>query len=113
MAPEPDLSVALPSPISMMSYVVAAEVNNHAGNIKFRQMVNKHKLRYLAAKKGEKPKFSKEVVRTWRAQDPQGRFWARKGDSPRVVAVSRPRAISGSTSETRRPQRRPRIVCES
>jgi len=55
--------------------------NNHSGNIKFRQMVNEHKLRYLAASKVEKPKVAREVVKLWRSQDPPGRFLARKDDS--------------------------------
>ena len=55
--------------------------NNHCGNVSFRQMVNEHKLRYLAASKVEKPKVAREVVQLWRAQDPPGRFLARKDDS--------------------------------
>jgi len=56
--------------------------NNHAGNVKFRLMVNgSNKLRYLAASKAEKPKVAAEVVRMWRAQDPPGRFLARKDTS--------------------------------
>ena len=55
--------------------------NNHSGNVKFRQMINDHKLRYLAASKVEKPKVAREVVKLWRALDPAGRFLARKDDS--------------------------------
>jgi hypothetical protein len=55
--------------------------NNHCGNIKFRALVNEHKLRYLAASKVEKPKVAREVVKQWRSQDPPGRFLARKDDS--------------------------------
>jgi hypothetical protein len=44
-------------------------------------MVQKHKLRYLVATKVEKPKVAREVVQLWRAQDPPGRFLARKDDS--------------------------------
>ena len=55
--------------------------NNHAGNVKFRLMVNDHKLRYLAASKAEKPKVAAEVVRLWRALDPPGRFLSRKDKS--------------------------------
>lgn len=48
--------------------------NNHIGNIRFRQLVNEHKLRYLAATKVEKPKVAMEVVQMWRALNPPGRF---------------------------------------
>ena len=53
--------------------------NNHSGNVKFRQMINDHKLRYLAASKVEKPKVAREVVKLWRALDPAGRFFGTKG----------------------------------
>lgn len=55
--------------------------NNHSGNVKFRQMINDHKLRYLAASKVEKPKVAREVVKLWRGLEPPGRFLARKDDS--------------------------------
>lgn len=48
--------------------------NNHIGNIRFRQLVNGHKLRYLAATKSEKPMVSREVVTIWRGLNPPGRF---------------------------------------
>jgi len=48
--------------------------NNHPGNIKFRQLVNQHKLRYIAATKVDKPKVARDVVHIWRAQEPPGRF---------------------------------------
>jgi hypothetical protein len=48
--------------------------NNHIGNVRFRQLVNEHKLRYLAAPKADKPKVAMEVVHIWRALDPPGRF---------------------------------------
>ena len=48
--------------------------NNHVGNIRFRQLVNGHKLRYLAATKNEKPMVSREVVMIWRNLNPPGRF---------------------------------------
>eukprot|EP00566_Odontella_aurita_P014245 CAMPEP_0113590866 /NCGR_PEP_ID=MMETSP0015_2-20120614/36921_1 /TAXON_ID=2838 /ORGANISM="Odontella" /LENGTH=530 /DNA_ID=CAMNT_0000497123 /DNA_START=817 /DNA_END=2405 /DNA_ORIENTATION=- /assembly_acc=CAM_ASM_000160 len=51
--------------------------NNHTGNIRFRKLVNKHKMSYLAATKVEKPKVAREVVKIWRAMDPPGRFLAR------------------------------------
>mmetsp|Transcript_37111 Transcript_37111/g.42343 ORF Transcript_37111/g.42343 Transcript_37111/m.42343 type:complete len:376 (-) Transcript_37111:199-1326(-) len=58
--------------------------NHHIGNIRFRQLVNEQKLRYLAASKVDKPKVSTEVVQIWRALNPPGRFLtktdASKGD---------------------------------
>ena len=58
--------------------------NNHIGNIRFRQLVNGHKLRYLAATKSEKPMVSREVVTIWRGLNPPGRFLMqekKKGES--------------------------------
>eukprot|EP00586_Coscinodiscus_wailesii_P010973 CAMPEP_0172516654 /NCGR_PEP_ID=MMETSP1066-20121228/278018_1 /TAXON_ID=671091 /ORGANISM="Coscinodiscus wailesii, Strain CCMP2513" /LENGTH=395 /DNA_ID=CAMNT_0013298227 /DNA_START=87 /DNA_END=1274 /DNA_ORIENTATION=- len=56
--------------------------NNHSGNIRFRQLVNEHKLRYLAATKVDKPKVAREVVGLWRSQSPPGRFLTKtKSDS--------------------------------
>jgi len=50
---------------------------NHIGNIKFRKLVNEHKMRYLACSKVDKPKVAKELVRIWRKLDPPGRFLQR------------------------------------
>mmetsp|Transcript_2856 Transcript_2856/g.4458 ORF Transcript_2856/g.4458 Transcript_2856/m.4458 type:complete len:773 (-) Transcript_2856:288-2606(-) len=54
--------------------------NNHSGNVKFRQLVNEHKLRYLAASKVDKPKVARDVVKIWRGFTPPGRFLTRTGD---------------------------------
>jgi len=64
--------------------------NNHAGNIRFRKLVNEHKLRYLSSNKVEKPNVARDVVEIWRNLQPPGRFLARcnekkkdgKKDSP-------------------------------
>jgi hypothetical protein len=56
-------------------------INNHAGNVKFRQMVKGHKLKYLAARRNDKPKVSQEVVEMWRELNPPGRFLARTDGS--------------------------------
>ena len=55
--------------------------NNHTGNVKFRQLVKDHKMRYLACSKVEKPKVAREVVELWRKLDPPGRFLSRQ-ESP-------------------------------
>lgn len=52
--------------------------NNHSGNVKFRKLVNEHKMRYFAAPKVDKPKVAREVVKIWRELTPPGRFLARK-----------------------------------
>jgi len=52
--------------------------NNHIGNVRFRQLVNGHKLRYLAATKSEKPMVAREVVAIWRNLNPPGRFLAQQ-----------------------------------
>ena len=57
--------------------------NNHAGNIKFRKLVNEHKMRYLACSKVDKPKVARQVVALWRKLDPPGRFLARQDESKR------------------------------
>lgn len=57
--------------------------NNHCGNIKFRKLVNEHKMRYLACSKVEKPKVARQVVILWRKLDPPGRFLARKDETKR------------------------------
>ena len=55
--------------------------NNHFGNVKFRKLVNEHKMRYLACSKVDKPKVAREVVEIWRKMNPPGRFLARKDES--------------------------------
>jgi hypothetical protein len=57
--------------------------NNHSGNIKFRKLVNEHKMRYLACSKVEKPKVARQVVALWRKMEPTGRFLTRKDESKR------------------------------
>jgi hypothetical protein len=52
--------------------------NNHTGNVQFRQLVNKHKMRYLASYKIKKPKVAREVVQLWHKLRPPGRFLQRK-----------------------------------
>ena len=48
--------------------------NNHAGNEKFRDLVNEKKRLYLNSSKREKPLVSKSIVESVRAQRPSGRF---------------------------------------
>jgi hypothetical protein len=55
--------------------------NNHTGNVQFRQLVNKHKMRYLACSKVEKPKVAREVVQLWHKLRPPGRFLQRKDET--------------------------------
>ncbi|GAX09688.1 hypothetical protein FisN_19Lh153 [Fistulifera solaris] len=55
--------------------------NNHSGNIKFRQLVNEHKIRYLACSKVDKPKVARDVVELWKKMTPPGRFLARKDET--------------------------------
>lgn len=51
-------------------------INSHPGNIKFRELVNKHKHQYLSkeTKKLEKVKVADLIVQTIRSMDPPGRF---------------------------------------
>ena len=55
--------------------------NQHLGNIRFRQLVAEHKVEYIVAQKGEKPKIAMKVVQTWRALDPPGRFLTKSDPS--------------------------------
>jgi len=48
--------------------------NNHAGNEKFRALVNSKKVEYLHSVKREKPRVSRGIVRAVRNQHPPGRF---------------------------------------
>jgi len=57
--------------------------NNHNGNVKFRKLVNEHKMRYLACSKVEKPKVAREVVHLWRKMEPPGRFLSRLDETKR------------------------------
>lgn len=55
--------------------------NNYIGNVRFRKLVQEHKIRYLACPKVDKPKVAREVVYIWRnEQHPPGRFLARKDE---------------------------------
>jgi hypothetical protein len=67
-------------------YGRGAGTNNHPGNIKFRNLIYEHKLRYLGVPKLEKPKVAKEIVKAWRSLDPPGRFLARKDESQKGPA---------------------------
>jgi len=55
--------------------------NNHIGNKNFRDLVTRHKMRYLACSKVDKPKVAREVVSIWRRLDPPGRFLQRKDET--------------------------------
>jgi hypothetical protein len=57
-----------------LAQTIKGATNQHIGNIRFRQLVSKHKLEYITANKGEKPKIAMFVVNTWRSMDPPGRF---------------------------------------
>lgn len=50
--------------------------NSHAGNVRFRQLINENKIRYLKATKVKKPEVAREVVSMWRNMSPPGRFLA-------------------------------------
>jgi hypothetical protein len=67
-------NIKVTSPHNSISLFTGGGTNNHIGNIRFRQLVNEHKLRYLAASKVDKPKVAMEVVQVWRSLDPPGRY---------------------------------------
>lgn len=53
------------------------ETNNHVGNVKFRQMVLRHKDIYLKASRQDKSNIAWEIVMEWRHLSPPGRFLTR------------------------------------
>jgi hypothetical protein len=70
--------------------------NNHSGNIKFRQLVNEHKLRYLFCPKMEKARVARDVVALWRALAPPGRFLSCRGGEK---MKREPRSVQDSENE--------------
>lgn len=48
--------------------------NTHKGNVSYREMVKKHKDRYLRATKKQKPEIASEIVEKIRNLTPKGRF---------------------------------------
>ncbi len=48
--------------------------NHHAGNKRYRKMVEGRKMDYVNSKRLDKPLVALEIIRQWRAQDPPGRF---------------------------------------
>jgi hypothetical protein len=56
-------------------------VNCHLGNIRFREMVNKHINRYHAASRTEKPAVAHKMVMEWKSQEPAGRFLSKPSGS--------------------------------
>jgi hypothetical protein len=61
--------------------------NNHDGNVNFRNLVNQHKMRYLASSKIDKPKVAREVVRIWKCLSPPGRFLQKKEGTTTAAAA--------------------------
>jgi hypothetical protein len=56
--------------------------NPHCGNVNFRKLVNKYKMRYyLADTRIEQATMTREVVDLWKNMVPPGRFLARKYDA--------------------------------
>jgi len=48
--------------------------NHHAGNKRYRKMVEDRKIDYVNSKRLDKPVIAIEIIRQWRGQDPPGRF---------------------------------------
>jgi hypothetical protein len=64
-------------------------INSHPGNVKFRELVNKHKHQYLSreTKKLEKVKVADLIVQTIRKMDPPGRFLKEDSNSKGWVEI--------------------------
>jgi len=50
------------------------ETNHHPGNVQYRNLVKKHQIEYLAAKRRDKPLIARLIVDTVRSRTPPGRF---------------------------------------
>jgi len=48
--------------------------NHHPGNKRYRQMVEDRKVDYINSKRLDKPLVALDIIKTWRAQSPPGRF---------------------------------------
>jgi len=48
--------------------------NHHPGNKRYRKMVDDRKVDYVNSKRLDKPMVAFEIIRSWRGQDPPGRF---------------------------------------
>ena len=55
--------------------------NNHIGNIRFRDIVQKYQDRYRSACKSDKPIVALEIVLRWKSMSPPGRFLSKKSSS--------------------------------
>ena len=73
------------------------------GNVKFRNLVNAHKMRYLAASKSEKPLVAREVVHLWRNMTPPGRYLEKIGESWNEVGDQRAREKTSQCLRERTP----------
>lgn len=71
--------------------------NHNPGNVKFRELVDKRKEEYKAAKQGEKGSIARDIVKAWRALAPPGQFlkkeeitklWSDVGDEMAVQKTS-------------------------
>jgi hypothetical protein len=51
--------------------------NSHVGNVYFRQLVQRFKVKYLVSPKAQKPNVAREVIQLWKGQQPPGRFLMR------------------------------------
>lgn len=48
--------------------------NHHAGNKRYRKIVEDRKIDYVNCKRLDKPLVALGIIRDWRGQDPPGRF---------------------------------------
>jgi hypothetical protein len=49
-------------------------LDHSAGNKRYREMVEDRKMDYVTSKRLDKPLVALQIIRTWREQDPPGRF---------------------------------------
>ena len=74
------LTITDPGPNDVL-FGKGRNINNHPGNIHFREFIVKNKARYILATRGEKSRVAMDVVMEWRALDPPGRFLTNVDDN--------------------------------
>jgi hypothetical protein len=60
--------------VVVFTHPTTGGTNHHPGNKRYRKMVEDRKLSYVNCKRLDKPLVALDIIRTWRSQDPPGRF---------------------------------------
>jgi len=91
--------------------------NHHPGNKRYRKKVEERKLDYVNSKRLDKPLVALEIIKSWRSQDPPGRFlklvdktslWEDVGDKKAREKTSQ--ALREKAPEIRRKQEEDALI---